>query len=178
MTDKATQDFLEIIETRRSCRKYTDRQVEDEILEKILKAGTYAPSAMGAQDPIIVAVKKPSLLDRLRALNAKIMGSENDPYYGSPVIVLVFVSESNKNGLQDGSCALENMMLAAHALGLASCWINREIEMFRTDEGKALMREMDLPEGLMGVGALSLGYRGGEPSPRKERKADYFRIIG
>ena len=63
------------------------------------------------------------------------------------------------------------MMLAAHALGLGSCWINREIEMFRTSEGHDLMvRELGLPEGLTGVGAISLGYPDGAASPCKPRK--------
>lgn len=172
------EEFLQLIRTRRSCRKYETRQIDRNELVQVLEAGTYAPSAMGAQDAFIVAVREPALLEKLRRMNAAVMGSGTDPYYGAPTIVLVFVSQNNRNGLQDGSCVLENMMLAAHALGLASCWINREIEMFSSSEGKELMREMGLPEGLCGVGALALGYRDGEPSPQKARKENYFRIIG
>lgn len=87
------------------------------------------------------------------------------------------MSASNENGLQDGSCVLQNMMLAAHALGLGSCWINREIQMFSMPEGKQLMQKMGLPEGLAGVGAISLGYEAAEPAAPKPRKADYIKII-
>lgn len=69
------------------------------------------------------------------------------------------------------------MMLAAQSVGLASCWINREDEMFASDKGKALMEEMNLPTGLVGIGALSLGYAASQPRTVKERKKDYYRII-
>lgn len=69
------------------------------------------------------------------------------------------------------------MMLAAHAIGLASCWINREIEMFATEEGKQLMKEMGLPEGLGGIGAIALGYPATTPAEPKPRKEGYARII-
>ena len=105
------------------------------------------------------------------------MGVTSNPYYDAPTIVLVFAPADGANALQDGSCVLENMMIAAHAIGLGSCWINREREMFATEQGKALMKEMGLPNGLMGVGALALGYPEGEPAPEKPRKADYYRVI-
>lgn len=169
--------FLDILESRRSCRSYTNKQIDENQLTRILQAGTYAPSAMGAQDASIVAVQDPGILESLRRLNAQVRGVENDPYYGAPTIVLVFASSNNPNAIQDGSCILENMMLAAHALGLGSCWINREIEMFETEEGKELMKKMNLPENWKGIGAISLGYRNAAPSPRKPRKENYFRII-
>ena len=111
-------------------------------------------------------------------LHAEIMGSKGNPYYDAPTVVLVFAPADSRNAVQDASCVLENMMLAAHALGLGSCWINREIEMFRTSEGHDLMvRELGLPEGLTGVGAISLGYPDGAPSPCKPRKEGYARIV-
>ena len=110
-------------------------------------------------------------------MNALIMGSTSNPYYDAPTYILVFAPADANNPVQDGSCILENMMLAAHALGIGTCWIHREKEMFATEEGKALMREMGLPDGLMGIGALSVGYPDGEPSPQKPRKEGYTRII-
>ena len=149
-------DFLKVIETRRSCRKYKPEQITDEELKAVLEAGTYAPTSRGMQSPYIVAVQKKEVLARLAKMNAEIMGVTSNPY---------------------GSCVLENMMLAAHALGLGSCWIHREREMFATEEGKQLMEEWGLPEGLMGIGALSLGYPDGESAPAKPRKPEYFRVI-
>lgn len=171
------KDVLECIRTRRSIRRYKTDQITDEELKKVLEAGTWAPTSKGQQKPFIVAVQKPALIEQLVKMNAEIMGVGSNPYYDAPTIILVFAPEDYGKGLQDGSCVLENMMLAAHAIGLGSCWINREIEMFQTEEGKRLMKEMNLPDGLMGIGALSIGYPAGFPPTVKARKEGYYRII-
>ena len=163
-------DFLELIRTRRSCRKYTALQVADADLQRVVEAGLYAPTGHGLQETVIVAVQNSGLKERLSAMNAAVMGVSSDPYYHAPTIVLVFAPADNANAFQDGSCALENMMLAAHALGLASCWINREREMFSTSEGKELMHEMGLPDGMTGIGALALGYAAEPAREAKPRK--------
>lgn len=170
-------EVLECIRTRRSIRRYKTEQIKDEELNLVLEAGTWAPTSKGLQLPYIVAVQKPELIEELVKMNADIMGVTSNPYYNAPTIVLVFAPIEYGKGLQDGSCVLENMMLAAHAIGLGSCWINREIEMFETAEGKKLMKEMGLPDGLMGVGALSLGYPAAFPPSVKPRKEGYSRII-
>lgn len=170
-------EFINLIKTRRSCRNYTAEQVADEQLALVMEAGTYAPTAHGAQDPLIVAVQNPQLMQRIVAMNAAVMGVSSNPYYGAPTVILVFASADNANALQDGSCVLQNMMLAAHALGLGTCWINREREMFATPEGRALMADMGLPEGLMGVGALAIGTPAAEPHPAKPRKQGYAKVL-
>ena len=145
------KDFLKVIETRRSCRKYKPEQITDEELKAVLEAGTYAPTSRGMQSPYIVAVQKKEVLAQLAKMNAEIMGVTSNPYYDAPTYVLVFAPSLANNPVQDGSCVLE--------------------------EGKQLMEEWGLPEGLMGIGALSLGYPDGEPAPAKLRKPDYFRVI-
>ena len=171
------KNFLEIIRTRRSCRSYKPEQITDEQLNVVLEAGTYAPTSRGLQSPFIVAVQNDALKERLAKMNAEVMGVTTNPYYDAPTYVLVFVPEDAPNGVQDASLVLENMMLAAHAQGLGSCWIHREREMFATEEGKELMRQWGLPEGLIGIGALSVGYPDGEPSPAKPRKEGYARVV-
>lgn len=171
------KDFLEIIKTRRSCRKYKPEQITDEELKAVLEAGTYAPTSRGMQSPFIVAVQNEEQRKQLAAMNARVMGVTSNPYYDAPTYVLVFTPADANSPIQDGSCVLENMMLAAHAIGLASCWIHREREMFSTEEGKALMKQWGLPEGLVGIGALSLGYPAGEAAEAKPRKEGYYRIV-
>ena len=105
------------------------------------------------------------------------MGSEGDPFYGAPAMLIVLGKKDWPTHVYDGSLVMGNLMLAAHDLGIGSCWIHREREMFATEEGKQLMEEWGLPEGLMGIGALSLGYPGGETAPAKPRKPEYFRVI-
>lgn len=170
-------EFLEIIKTRRSCRQYKPEQITDAELNAVLGAGTYAPTSRGMQSPYIVAVQNPEIRKQLAAMNAKVMGVTSNPYYDAPTYVLVFTPADANNPIQDGSCVLENMMLAAHAIGLASCWIHREREMFSTEEGKELMKKFGLPDGLVGIGALSLGYPAKKPDAPKPRKEGYFRVI-
>ena len=148
-------EFLQMIKTRRSCRKYKAEQITDEELKAVLEAGTYAPTSRGMQAPYIVAVQNEAQRRQLAEMNARVMGVTSNPYYDAPTYVLV----------------------AAHALGLGSCWIHREREMFATPEGKELMKSWGLPDGLIGIGALALGYPEGEPAQPKPRKPDYYRII-
>ena len=172
-------EVLQALRTRRSIRSYKPEQITDEELQAVLEAGTWAPTAMGFQDPWIVAVQNPALLEKISRMNREVWGRDIDPFYGAPTYVLVFASDPEKwkNGVPDGSLVLGNMMLAAHAIGLGSCWINREREMFATPEGRALMAEVGLPEGLIGVGALALGYPAAPPRDPKPRKENYYRIV-
>ena len=170
-------EVLKAIRERRSIRRFKPEQVTDEELKTILEAGTWAPTGHGSQDPWIVAVQNEALRKRLTQLNAQMMGVSSDPYYGAPTLVLVFASKDNENNYRDGSLVLGNMMLAAHSIGLASCRINREDKMVETAEGKQIMKELNLPDGLMGVGALSLGYAASQPKTVKPRKEEYYRIV-
>ncbi|MBQ9548987.1 MAG: nitroreductase [Bacteroidales bacterium] len=170
----------EALRMRRSIRRYKPEQISDEELKTVLEAGTWAPTGKGRQDPWIVAVQKPGLLERISRMNARLWGREGiDPFYGAPTYVLVFGSDPEvwRNSVCDGTLVLGNMMIAAHSIGLGSCWINRERELFATDEGRALMREMGLPDGLIGIGALALGYPDETPAQPKARKENYYRII-
>lgn len=170
---------LTALKTRRSIRSYKAEQITDEELRTVLEAGTWAPTGKGLQDPWIVAVQDAALKEKLSQMNRAFLGIDSDPFYGAPTFVLVFASRPEKwrNGVQDASLVLGNMMLAAHAIGLGSCWINREREMFDTEEGKALLKQWGLPEDVMGVGALALGYPAAEPKAPKPRKEGYCRIV-
>ena len=172
-------DVLKALRERRSVRQFKAEQISDEELQAVLEAGIYAPTAMGRQDPWVVAVQDAEIVAQLVRMNAQILGMEGNPYYGAPTIVLVFGSRPEKwgNAVYDGSLVLGNMMNAAHAIGLGSCWIHREREMFDTEEGKALMRQFGLPDGLMGIGSIALGYAAADPLPPKPRKEDYYRIV-
>lgn len=166
--------MLELLKTRRSVRGYKPEQVEPEKLDAILEAGTYAPTGRGMQSPVIVAVQAPENRRAVQELNCKARGGTNDPYYGAPTILLVLADPDRGTCVEDGSCVLNTMMQAAHALGVASCWIHGEREMFELPEGKALLKKWGLPENLRGVGSLALGYGVGPAPQPKERKADYI----
>ena len=115
-------DVLENIITRRSIKKYKPDAVPDEIIERIVNAGTYAASGMNRQSPIIIAVTNKALRDRLSQMNAEIMGRKGmDPFYGAPVVLIVLADKNIPTHVYDGSLVMGNMMLAAHSQGLGSC---------------------------------------------------------
>ena len=165
--------MLELLKTRRSVRSYKPEQIAAQELDAVLEAGTWAPTGGGRQSPTIVAVTDPAARRQIAALNARVMGSDTDPYYGAPAVVLVLADGASRTFVEDGSCVLENIMLAAHALGLGTVWVHREREIFDSEEGKALLHAWNLPETLRGVGDVALGYPAGEPGEPAPRKADY-----
>ena len=124
---------LDTIKTRRSIRKYKSDAIPEEILNKIIEAGSYAPSGMGRQPVIILAVTNKELRDRLSKLNADVMHSTNDPFYGAPVVLVVLADKNAPTHVYDGSLVMENLMLAAHDLGIGSCWIHRAKEVFESE---------------------------------------------
>ena len=131
-------DVLETIKSRRSIRKYKSDMIPQDKLEKIIEAGTYAATGMGKQSPIIIAVTNKELRDKLSAMNAKIMGVEIDPFYGAPTVLIVLADPERGTYVEDGSLVMGNLMLAAHAVGVDSCWIHRAKEEFASPGGKAL----------------------------------------
>ena len=167
-------EFLDLLLTRRSVRAYKPDPVPEALLEEVLRAGTYAPTGGGRQSPVLVAVTDKAARDEISRLNAAVMGKDTDPYYGAPVLVLALADPASSTWVEDASCALENMMLAAHALGLGSVWVHREREIFDSEAGKALLRAWGLPETLRGVGSIALGYASGPAPAPAPRKDDYI----
>ncbi len=164
---------LDAIKTRRSIRKYKSDPVPKETLDKIIEAGLYAPSGMGRQSTIIISVTNKEVRDRLSKLNAKIMGSDSDPFYGAPAVLIVLADKNCPTGIYDGSLVMQNLMLAAHELGLGSCWIHRAKEEFELPEGKEILKSLGIKGEYEGIGHCIVGYTDGEePSPaaRKENR--------
>ena len=163
--------YINLLE-RRSIRKYDDRPVPDALLDAVLQAGIHAPSGMNTQGVRLVAVRDPETVACLSKLNAAVMNATNDPFYGALCVVIVLADPEIYGGwVEDGALALGNMMNAAHALGLGSCWIHRAKQVFDSPEGKALLKKWGLPEHLRGVGNCILGYPACDhpaPAPRKE----------
>ena len=171
------KDAMEVLLTRRSIRNFNDKSIPEDVLNKILEAGTYAPTAMGMQKPIIIAITDKKVRDEVSRENAKIMGREGiDPFYGAPVILLVAV-ENYPNAVYDGSCVMDNLLNAAWAMGVGSCWIHRAKEELESDFGKKLLKSLGIVGDYIGVGHAALGYFDGEPPLPKPRKENYiFRI--
>ena len=172
-------EALEVLYGRRSIRKYKAEQISERELELVLKAGMCAPTAMNYQSPIIIAIQNKDEIAYLSKLNAKVMGNENiDPFYGAPTVLVVLADANNKNAMKDGSLVMGNLMNAAYALGLGSCWINRATEIFSMPEGKALLEKWGIEGDYIGIGNCILGYPDQEHpamKPRKENSIYYVR---
>ena len=149
-----------------------DRIKESE-LEQILEAGVFAPTGMGMQSPKIVVVQDKETIEELSKMNAKIMGVTSDPFYGAPTVLIVLADKNRNTYLEDGSLVMGNLMNAAHAVGVASCWIHRAKEVFDSEEGKELKKQWGVPDEYIGVGHCVLGYRDCEYPAAKPRKEGF-----
>lgn len=164
-------EVINNMKTRRSIRKYKPDMIPEDVLNRIIEAGTYAATGMGKQSPIIIAVTNKEIRDKFSKMNAEIMGVDSDPFYGAPVVLIVLADKARPTYVYDGSLVMGNLMLAAHAEGIGSCWIHRAKEEFESAEGKAFLKSLGIEGDYEGIGHCVLGYTDGEEPkamPRKE----------
>ncbi len=163
---------LDAIKSRRSIRKFKPDMVPQDIINQIVEAGLYAASGMGKQSTKIIVVTNKEFRDKLSAVNGKIMGQPAgmDPFYGAPVVLIVLADKDWFTGIYDGSLVMGNLMLAAHALGVGSCWIHRAKEEFEMPEFKELLKSLGIEGNWEGIGHCVLGYTNGTPAAPSLRK--------
>lgn len=170
-------ETLKTILSRRSVRSYQPKQITDEELNTILKAGTYAPSAMNQQSSHFTVIQNKDVMNELVTLAKEVMNQDRNPFYDAPTVVLVFGKKDNLAPVQDASLAIENMFLAAASLNIGSCWINCVNRVFDTEKGRSLQRKIGISEEYMSVGSCALGYASGDAKEPAPRKADFINII-
>ena len=166
----------ELLKSRRSIRRYKPEQVSEDLLDAVLEAGLYAASGMNTQNTVMVAVRDKETRDQLSRMNAAVMDTDRDPFYGAPCVVVVLVDPERYTWIEDGALVMGNLMQAAHDAGLGSCWIHRAQQMFDSEEGKALLRKWGLPENLKGVGNCILGYADEDPAPKPKREGRIVKV--
>lgn len=189
--------LMDIIKSRHSIRKYTDRQISRGDLELILEAGNYAPSAGGGQRSMMVGVLNKELTAKIGVMNlakfnrGNLIGShvsEEQPsviddsdikngFYNAPAVAVIFGQNKFMFREADAYCCAENMVLQATELGISSCIVSRGAETFVSDEGKAILKEWEIPENYSAVCFVILGYIDGEQPQTKPRKANRVKII-
>ena len=162
--------------SRRSVREYKSEMVPKDIIERILEAGTFAATGMGKQSPIMLAITKKEVRDKLSEMVRKAKGKEEgvDPFYGAPVAIVVLAYKNISTHVYDGSLVMGNLMLAAHELGLGSCWIHQAKEVFQTEEGKKFLEKFGIKGDYEGIGTCVLGYATDDISQAKPRKESYI----
>ncbi len=169
-------ETMQTLLNRRSIRSYKPDMIPKETIRMITQAGTYAASGGGQQSPIILVVTDKKLRDRLSKLNAEVMNSDTDPFYGAPVVIAVLADKNRSTKVYDGSLVIGNMMTAAASMDIGSCWIHRAKEVFETEEGKRILKELGIVGEYEGIGNCILGYTKGkypEASPRKQNYIYY-----
>ena len=172
-------EVLECIKTRRSIKRYKPDMPKEEELSAIVEAGTYAPTGRNMQSPVILAVTNKAIRDKIARLNAAVMGMDGDPFYGAPCVIVVLADRSviPTTYMNDGSLVIGNMLLAAHSLGLGACWVHRAREVFETEEGKAILRDLGIEGDLVGIGNCIVGYPDGELPAVKPRKENWVYYV-
>lgn len=168
------QDVFAKMKSRRSIRKFREELPPKELIEKVIEAGRWAASGRNLQSSIIVAVTNREIIKKLTEINGKISG-RNPPsgeFYGAPVILIVLSDANWRNKTYDGSLILGNMMLAAHDLGLGTCWIHRAKEEFQMPEWKDWLKSLGIEGEWEGIGHLALGYPDGDYPKEIERKGN------
>lgn len=170
-------ETIKLLCERRSVKSYKQEQIPDELLAEVLKAATFAPTGRNSQSPQMVVVQNPATIAQLSKMNAKIMGVESDPFYGAPTVVVVLGNPEHSTWFEDACLVAGNLMNAAAAVGLGSCWIHRCKPMFESEEGKALLNEWHLDTSLVGVANIIMGYQDAPAKPRVARKEDYIVTI-
>ncbi|MDO4378180.1 MAG: nitroreductase [Erysipelotrichia bacterium] len=169
---------IEDIISRRSIKKYNSKPVSLEDLQTIVKAGEYAPSGRNKQSAIMLVVQNEELLEKLRRLNQTSVGQPytGDNFYGAKTVIVVLADKNVATHVYDGSLVMANLMLAAHSLGISSCWIHRAKETFETAEGKQILKDLHIEGDYEGIGNCILGYTDQIVSA-KDRKEKYARYI-
>ncbi len=162
-----SSELTKLIAERRSFRAFKPDMPPKDLVDEVVKAGLLAPTGRNQQSSYVLRIDNPELNAEIRAKNAEILGAPPpgrpaDPFYGAPVMLLVIASRTKApaTAIHDGSLTLGNMMLKAHELGLAACWIHRAQEEMASPLGAKIVEKAGLPaeEDWVGVGHLALGY--------------------
>lgn len=154
MANKAIENLL----TRKSLRFFSSRKVKEEKIDQIIECAIKAPSGVNSQSPRFLVIQDSKMIAKLKRLSQKVMNRV--VFYDAKTIILVY---ANKNTsplyVQDCSCALQNIFLAANALKIGSCWINQFEELLSSTKDGLKMRELlGLTSDDVVVGTAALGY--------------------
>lgn len=178
-------DVIEAIYSRRAIREYTDEVPAKPTIEKLIRAASHAPSAMNRQPWAFAVVSGRSRLlttsDRAKALILKSTAADLalagfrdhladatfDIFYGAPVLIIICATSAEAGASEDCALAAQNLMLAAHAMNLGTCWIGLARPWLNEEAAKT---KLGLPKNYVPVAPVILGYPKGTPDvhPRRE----------
>ncbi len=164
---------LENIITRRSIRSFTDQPVKQEDLDQIIKAASYAPSGMNRQSWHFTVLRNKEKIRQLYELMGKNLGNQNYNFYNAQVMILVSNERDNGNSMADCACAMQNIFLMSHELGIGSVWINQLKALQDVAEVKALLASFGVPAHHIVYSMAALGYTETHPEARPRKEGTY-----
>lgn len=187
-------ELLALMKHRRSIRRFETKQIEEEALRQILEAGLYAPSAGGRQGAIFAVCQDQAVnqrLGKIKRANSRFRMAENGSYisteqpsivddpklvssfYDAPTVITLFTPRDFLFSAEDCAVAAENMMLAADALGIGSCYIGQGWTAFADPYGQEILKQWDIRTDYYAVAQLLLGYpREGDGHPAAKPRKD------
>lgn len=151
-------EVIRNIKNRRSVRSFADRKIPEGLLREIADCARYAPSGRNTQLWKFAVIANSGMIKRLAGVTGKLLGRGDYDFYGPAALIIVACDRDNRLGVQDGSCALQNIFLAAASLGIGSVWINQLHDVCDEPECRAVLTELGIPENYSVVGAAALGY--------------------
>lgn len=158
---------VQVLQTRRSCKKYQPKHVDRVIIDQIVACGLNAPTGRNMQAPIFVVVTNDDVVAKLSKLNADVAGMPIDPFYGAKDVIVVLCTKVAHTYVYDGSVAMCNLLNAAYSLGVGSCWIHRAKEVFESAEGKQLLADWGITQPVEGIGFCTIGYPQNDPMTKQ-----------
>ena len=176
--EEMPNDCIGAILSRSSVRRFTDQRIARGVLETLVKAGVQAPTGHNLQTWRFTVITNQAVIRRIKEVGAGIAKREKKTFYGfynPAALILVSADERNDTGMLDAACASENILLAAHSLGLGACWLNGLMRIGDQPEIRALLAELRIPANYRVWSMIALGYPDGrEKSPvRKENVVDW-----
>ena len=160
---------MENILTRRSVRAFKDEKLPREVLEELVKAGLYAPSAMNRQSWKFTVVTDGEMIQRLAQAIGEELGREGYDLYKPAALIIPSNHKKSRWGRDDNACALQNIFLAAHSMGIGSVWINQLHGICDQPRIRELLNEMEIPEDHVVYGMAALGYAAEEVHKEAEK---------
>ena len=165
-------ETMNVILTRRSIRKFSDKKISEEILKELVDAGMHAPSGMCRKTWKFTVISNQEVIKKLVEKIAKVLGRDDYDMYNPTALIIPSNHRESRWGKEDNACALQNIFLAAWSYGVGSVWINQLRNICDEPEIRNILREMEIPDDHVVYGLAALGYAD-ETAPKPE-----YREIG
>ncbi len=170
-------ETMKTILERRSVRKFTDEPVPEEILEQLAEAAMHAPSGQNLKTWKFTVVSSRKMIEKLAEAMRAVLGRESYDMYAPAAILIPSNDRESAFGPEDDACALQNVFLAAHSLGVGSVWINQLRRVCDVPEVRAVMDELHIPKNHVVYGLAALGYADPQTPVRPYRRGGEVEFI-